>query len=160
MRLERPLNYLAKSELFENRWSAWMLRALNAFPVRQGAGDVGAVRDTIQRLREGHLLNLYPEGARTTDGEIGPLQRGVALIIRRAGVPVVPAVIVGSFHAWPIHRRWLRRWPVHVRYGRPMDLVGLPADECMAIIQRTLNGLFDELRDHATRRIGGSHANP
>src|SRR5438067_10314676 len=78
--LERPLNYIAKSELFENVWFGRFLRSLNAFPVRQGAGDVGAVRETIQRLKEGHLLNIYPEGSRTETGEIGPMLRGVGLI--------------------------------------------------------------------------------
>src|SRR5438034_10276102 len=78
VRLKRPLNYIAKSELFENRWADFMLRAVNAFPVHQGAGDVHAVKETIHRLEAGHLLNIYPEGSRTPDGEIGELQKGVA----------------------------------------------------------------------------------
>ncbi len=61
---------------------------------RQGAGDVGAVGETIHRLKAGHLLNLYSEGARTSGGEIGPLQRGVGLIVRRAGVPVVTRAVI------------------------------------------------------------------
>ena len=54
----------------------------------------GRVKETIQRLQEGHLMNIYPEGSRTEDGEIAPLQRGVALIVQRARVTVIPAVIV------------------------------------------------------------------
>src|SRR6476646_1280256 len=89
VRLDRPLNYIAKSELFENRFGGWLLRSvLNAFPVRQGAGDVGAVRETLRRLQEGHALNIYPEGGRTEDGRIAPLEKGVALIVDRAKVPV------------------------------------------------------------------------
>src|SRR5438045_4404731 len=65
VRLDRPLNYIAKAELFDNPIGAYVLRQLNAFPVRQGAGDVGAVKETIARLKEGHLLNIFPEGART-----------------------------------------------------------------------------------------------
>jgi 1-acyl-sn-glycerol-3-phosphate acyltransferase len=146
VRLERPLNYIAKSELFENRYSAALLRALNAFPVRQGAGDVGAVRETIHRLQEGHLLNIYPEGCRTPDGEISELQKGVALIIRRAGVPVIPAVIMGSFEAWPIHRDWLRPWPVRIRYGPPMEFDGQDADQIIATLDRTLREMYGRLR--------------
>ena len=148
VRLKRPLNYIAKSELFENRIGGWLLRAVfNAFPVRQGAGDVAAVRETIARLREGHLLNLYPEGARTTDGEIAPLLRGVGLIVRRARVPIIPVVIEGSFHAWPIHRRCFRPHPIRVRYGQPMDLNGRDEDEVVAVIDRTLRDMFRTLRD-------------
>ena len=147
LRLDRPLNYIAKSELFMNPVFAWFLRSiLNAFPVRQGHGDVRAVKETIQRLQEGHLMNIYPEGARTEDGEIAPLQRGVALIVERAQVIVIPAVIVGAFEAWPIHRKFLRRWPVRIQFGPAMDLTGLDRDEILAAIDWTLRSMFVALR--------------
>jgi 1-acyl-sn-glycerol-3-phosphate acyltransferase len=154
VRLDRPLNYIAKSELFENRVGSWLLRSIfNAFPVRQGAGDVAAVRETIARLREGHLLNIYPEGARTTDGAIGPMLRGVGLIVHRAGVPVVPVVIVGAYDAWPIHRRYPRARPVRVTYGPPLNLNGLDADEIVNVIDQTLRAMFEAAgkRDGSTR---------
>ena len=99
--LWRPMSYLAKSELWKNPIFGWVITRLNAFPVRQGAGDVGAIKETIARLHEGHLLNIYPEGSRTEDGELLPIQPGAALVIRRAGVLVVPAVVDGSYYAWP-----------------------------------------------------------
>ena len=147
VRLDRSLNYIAKSELFEGRIGGWLLRKVfNAFPVRQGAGDVGAVKETIQRLHEGHVLNIYPEGARTGDGEIGAMQRGVALVIRRARVPVVPAVIVGSFEAWPKFKRVFRPWPVRLCYGPPMLLHGLQPDEIIDTIDRTLRDMLSDLK--------------
>jgi 1-acyl-sn-glycerol-3-phosphate acyltransferase len=147
LQLSRPLNYIAKSELFRIPFFAWFLRSiLNAFPVRQGASDVRAVKETIQRLQEGHLMNIYPEGARTEDGEIAPLQRGVALIIERARVVVVPAVIVGAFEAWPIRRRFFRCRPVCIQFGPPMDLAGLDRDQVMEKVNQTLRTMFDALR--------------
>jgi 1-acyl-sn-glycerol-3-phosphate acyltransferase len=146
VRLHRPVNYIAKSELFRGHWSLWLLHAVNAFPVRQGTGDVGAVKETIHRLRQGHLLNMYPEGSRTEDGRIAPLLRGVALIVRRANVPVVPAVIVGSFEAWPIHRVWPRPWPVKVKFGPPMNLTGMEPDQMIATIDHQLRTMFEELQ--------------
>jgi 1-acyl-sn-glycerol-3-phosphate acyltransferase len=145
--LDRPLNYITKSELFENRVAAWVLRSvLNAFPVRQGHSDVRAVKETIQRLRDGHLMNIYPEGSRTPDGEIARLERGVALIVERAKVAVVPAVIVGAFEVWPIHRRYPRPGPISIQFGPPLDLAGLTRDECLATIDRTLREMFAALR--------------
>ena len=146
VRLDRPLNYIAKSELFDGQWAVRMLRAVNAFPVHQGSGDVGAVKETIHRLRAGHVVNIYPEGQRTFDGEIGPLQRGVALIIRRTRAPVVPAVIWGSYEAWPIHRPWFRPFPIHVEYGSPLDLAGLDTDQIMAVIDQRLRTMLADLR--------------
>lgn len=156
VRLDRSLNYIAKSELFEGRIGGWLLRKVfNAFPVRQGAGDVGAVKETIQRLQEGHVLNIYPEGARTGDGEIGAMQRGVALIIRRARVPVVPAVIIGSFEAWPKFKRVFRPWPVRLRYGPPMLLHELHPDAIIDTIDRTLRDMLGKLngREASARGI-------
>jgi 1-acyl-sn-glycerol-3-phosphate acyltransferase len=161
VRLDRPLNYIAKSELFEGRVGGWLLRQLfNAFPVRLGAGDVGAVKETIQRCQEGHVLNIYPEGARTGDGEIGSMQRGIALIIRRARVPVVPAVIVGSFEAWPKFKRVFRPWPVRLRYGPPMVLHELQPDAIIKTLDRTLRDMLYESngREVSARGYGSTGA--
>ena len=148
VRLKRPLHYIAKSELFDGRIGGWLLRStFNAFPVRQGAGDDAAVREAIARLREGHLLNLYPEGARSADGAIGPMQRGVGVIARRARVPIIPVVIDGSFGAWPRHRRCFRPRPIRIRYCQPMDLNGQSPDQIVATIDHILRQMFASLRD-------------
>lgn len=142
----RQFSFLAKSELFDNKYFGGLIRRLNAFPVRQGKGDVGAVRETIKRLQEGHVLILFPEGSRSFDGELQPLQTGVGLVIRRAGVPVVPAVIDGTFEALPRGRKFPRPTPVRVLYGPALDLDGLKADEIVKLIDRTFREMFAELR--------------
>jgi 1-acyl-sn-glycerol-3-phosphate acyltransferase len=152
--LRRPMSYLAKSELFAgNRFFAWLIRRLRAFPVKQGAGDVGAVKEMVRRLKEGHVLNLYPEGSRTVTGEIGPIEPGAALVIRRAGVPVVPVAIDGSFEAWPKGQKRFRPYPIRVMYGPPLNIEGMKANEITAVIDRTLRRMLEELRG---MRRGGS----
>jgi 1-acyl-sn-glycerol-3-phosphate acyltransferase len=144
--LPRPVSFLAKSELFEVPGFGAVIRQLNAFPVRQGEGDVGAVRETIRRLQEGHALNMFPEGSRSNDGEIRPLESGIGLIVRRAGVPVVPAAIHGSFDAWPRGAAVFRSRPVRVQFGPVMDLKDLKAAEIVKRIDVTLRTMFEELR--------------
>ena len=146
VRLRRPLSYIAKAELFKSRFMNWLLRSVGAFPVHQGTTDVHAVRQSIQRLREGWLLNIYPEGARSVDGEIGQMQRGIALIDRWAHVPVLPAVIVGAFEAWPLYRSFPRPGPIRIRFGPPMNLANLNSEQLVATVDRTLRMMFDELR--------------
>jgi 1-acyl-sn-glycerol-3-phosphate acyltransferase len=147
VKVPRPFSFLAKSELFENPYFGWLIRSLNAFPVRQGEGDVGAVKETIRRLQEGHALILYPEGTRTHTGEIQKMQPGAGLIVRRAGVPVVPAVIEGSFDAWPPKRsKVFRPHPIRVLYGPPLELDGLKANQIVQKIDATLRGMLAELR--------------
>ena len=148
VKVTRPMSFLAKSELFVNRIFGAAIRGVNAFPVRQGEGDVGAVRETIKRLQEGHVLVMFPEGGRCEDGEIAPLQTGVGLIVRRAGptVKVVPAAVEGAFKAWPKGQLLPRCSKVRVKYGKPMDLCHLKAAEIRGIIDGEIHRLFAELR--------------
>ncbi len=150
--LWRPISYLAKSELFENRFFGWLIQKLNAYPVRQGAGDVGAMRETIHRLQEGHLLNIFPEGSRTEDGNLLPIAPGVALVARRAGVPVIPVVIDGSFKAWPKGRLLPGTAPVRVLFGTPMDLSNKKTDEIVSIIDRRFHEMLNDLRQTGSPR--------
>jgi 1-acyl-sn-glycerol-3-phosphate acyltransferase len=147
-KVKRPMSFLAKSELFTNKIFGGMIRAVNAFPVRQGEGDVGAVRETIKRLQEGHILVMFPEGGRCEDGEIAPLQTGVGLIVRRAGptVTVVPAAVEGAFKAWPRGQRFPRCSKIRLKYGKPMDLCHLKAAEIRGVIDTEIRKLFAELR--------------
>ncbi|MEA2709343.1 MAG: 1-acyl-sn-glycerol-3-phosphate acyltransferase [Phycisphaerales bacterium] len=154
VKLKRPLSFLAKSELFKNPFFGAFIGSFNAFPVRQGEGDVGAVKETIRRLQEGHALNMYPEGTRSPNGEIMKMQAGIGLIAKRAGVPVVPAVIEGSFQAWPPKRGQImfRPHPVRIVYGPPMDLRNLKASQIVERIGTTLHTMFNDLRQRERER--------
>jgi 1-acyl-sn-glycerol-3-phosphate acyltransferase len=156
VQLPRALSYMAKSELFKvHPLFTWMIRSLGAFPVRQRTGDVGAVKEAIARLQEGDVLNVYPEGSRTETGEIGPMEKGIGLVIRRAKVPVVPVAIDGSYEAWRKGRRMFRRWPIRLQYGPPMDLAHLKGEEIVQRVDQTLRKMYDDLR---SRR--GEHPPP
>jgi 1-acyl-sn-glycerol-3-phosphate acyltransferase len=144
--LRRPVSFLAKSELFENPYFGWFIRMLHAFPVRQGEGDVGAVKEVIRRLQEGNVLNIYPEGSRTQTGELAPLEKGVALIIRRAGVPVVPIAIEGSYAAWPKDRKLFHAHPIRLKYGKPINFDGKRSDEILQTLESRLKEMIAELR--------------
>jgi len=144
--IDRPLSYMAKSQLFKHRGFAWLIRSLNAFPVEQGAGDVGAVKETISRLQDGHVLNIYPEGSRSEDGQMLPLEKGAGLVVRRAKVPVVPAVIDGSHRAWPKGKKMFRPAKIRVMFGPAMDLSGLGREEIMQKMESTLHQMLADLR--------------
>jgi 1-acyl-sn-glycerol-3-phosphate acyltransferase len=146
VKLKRPMSFLAKSQLFKNPAFAWLITSLNAFPVRQGRGDKGAIEETIRRLQQGHLLGIFAEGTRTLDGNIGPIQRGVALVVRRAAVPIVPVVIEGSFQSWPKGSKMFHSHPIRVLYGPSLNIQGLKGDAIVALIDSTLHSMMDELK--------------
>ena len=148
VKVSRPMSFLAKSELFINRIFGYLIRGVNAFPVRQGEGDVGAVRETIKRLQEGHVLVMFPEGGRCDDGEVQPMQTGIGLIIRRAGptVKVVPAAVAGAFDSWPRGQLLPKPMPIRVKYGEPLELCNLKAAEIIKVIDTEIRRLFEEIR--------------
>jgi 1-acyl-sn-glycerol-3-phosphate acyltransferase len=152
VRLSRPLSYIAKSELFENHLADRVLRWLGSFPVRQGSIDVRAVRETITRLRCGRALAIFPEGSRTENGEMLPLERGVGFIVRRAKVSVIPVVIDGSYHAWPMNRTLFRPWQIRIVYGPPMQLSDLSETQIRDVLEKTLHEMLQVLR-HSTNSV-------
>jgi 1-acyl-sn-glycerol-3-phosphate acyltransferase len=145
-RIPRPMSYMAKSELFEHRVLAMLIRSLGAFPVRQGAGDVRAIKETVHRLQEGRVLNIFPEGSRTETGEIMPLEPGVALVARKAGVPIVPAAMIGSYEAWPKGKKMFHRHPIRLVFGPPLDVKGMKSEQVLRLIDSAIRKLYDGLR--------------
>ncbi len=155
VQLQRKASFLAKSELFENPVFGWLIRRCNAFPVRQGEGDVGAVKETIRRLQEGHMLTVFPEGGRSPGGELQPILNGASLVVRKAKVPIVPVVIEGSFKAWPRHRKMWQRHPIRVLFGKPVVVHEMKAKEITAFIDRQLHELMADLRGRIAREKSG-----
>jgi 1-acyl-sn-glycerol-3-phosphate acyltransferase len=114
----RPMYYVAKKELFEKRWMAWILNALGAFPVDRGAGDLDSIATAKQLLARGEIVLIFPEGTRIRPGSLGKPRRGVGRLALESGAPVVPVAVIGTE---AIRRGWrIRPHKVKIRAGRPL----------------------------------------
>ncbi len=142
----RPLSYMAKNELFKNPLFGKLIRSMGAFPVRQGGSAAGAIKETIERLQQGRSLNIFPEGSRSPDGEVAPFQNGIALIVRKAKVPVVPAAIYGSFESFPAGSPypWLGR--IRVLFDKPIYFDNAPAEQIVSTLDAKVRELFARLK--------------
>lgn len=116
----RPLHTMAKSTQFASPAMRWLMPRLLSFPVRRFETDPQAVRHVLRRLGEGHGVGIYIEGERSWDGRLQAPRRGTVRVILRAGVPVIPTAIVGSYEAWPRWDRRLRRSDVAIVFGPPV----------------------------------------
>ena len=119
----RFLRFMAKSELF---WFPLgpVLRACGAFAVHRGRADRDAMGTAVALAREGNVVAMFPEGTRRRKGLRKKLEAqprsGAARIALQAGVPLVPAGIVGTESIW-------RLAPMRVRYGTPVQVEDLRA---------------------------------
>jgi len=96
-------------------------RHVGSIPVSLARPDHGAIRRALHVLEGGGVVGIFPEGPFGQNGELVRGQPGVALVALRAGVPVVPAAITGTFQAL-VARSWHipRRVPLRVRFGRAL----------------------------------------
>jgi len=122
--LHRQISYMARDTLFEVPGLGRLISAVNAFPVNREGGDLEAVKLTIEKLRAGEAVLLFPEGTRTHDGQIGPIRPGAAMIASRAQVPILPAVVHGAFEAWPRTARFPRPGNISVAFGKTIPPPG------------------------------------
>jgi glycerol-3-phosphate dehydrogenase (NAD(P)+) len=114
----RPMNYVAKAELFERRWQAWLLSRLGAFPIRRGESDEESMETARQIVERGGAVCIFPEGTRIRRGTLGNPRRGVGRLALQTGAPVVPTAVLGTEH---VRRGWrIRPRKVKVRLGRAM----------------------------------------
>lgn len=91
------LRFMAKEELFNNKLFGALIRALGAFPVKRGTGDIGALRAAIKILGEGERLVIFPEGARSPEGHMNKGKSGAALIATKSKVNILPIGICGKY---------------------------------------------------------------
>lgn len=116
----RPCASIAKEELFHNPAFAWFISHLYAFPVRRGEGDRGAIKKTLELLKAGWALLIFPEGTRSETGEMQEPEMGVGMIAYRSGAPVVPVYVHGTNHALPPGGSF-HLAPITLIYGEPIQ---------------------------------------
>src|SRR5437762_1598732 len=92
----RRIRFMGKKSLFGVPVIGPIFRWLGGFPVARDGTDRKAVRDSVDMLRAGEVLCVFPEGTRQHGPKIQPLQPGAAYLALRSGVPVVPIGIAGS----------------------------------------------------------------
>jgi 1-acyl-sn-glycerol-3-phosphate acyltransferase len=120
--LPRGGYYLARDSLFKVPLLGLALRNLQTYPIRRGASDREALRACRTVLQGGWPLMFFPEGTRSRDGKLGPLQGGFALILDGLNLPYVPVVVQDTYHVLPRGRALPRLRKVHVYVGAPRML--------------------------------------
>lgn len=121
----RHIYFLARDTLFkQSQFMKWWAIAVGTLPIDRTKGDIRALKGAINLVRQGNILCLFPEGTRTRDGRLQPVKAGIGFLIEKAGVPVIPAYVSGTFEAFPHDARWIKPRKIVTCFGKPV----MPAD--------------------------------
>jgi 1-acyl-sn-glycerol-3-phosphate acyltransferase len=155
----RDIAYMAKSESFQGAWwYRFLLRGYHAFPVVRHSADRAALRRSLDQLASGHVLVMYPEGARSPNAQMTRAYAGVGFIARHSGAPILPAAIWGSERVLPKGAILPRHAPVRVVYGEPFHLPERNPDGSRMSNQQTADWMMSRLAELLPLEYRGVYA--
>ena len=134
--------FMAKQELFKNKFLKFLAETYGAFPVDRDKKDTEAIRKSLAVLKEKKILAIYPEGTRNGMAKGEPIKNGAVNIAIRTGSKIVPFAVIGSFKPFT---------KVKYRFGEPIDFSRYKENakdkEVIDILTKELMVKVVELRD-------------
>lgn len=136
------VHYMAKKELFQIPVLAPLIRALGAYPVVRGSGDVSAIRKSIALLEKKESIGIFIQGHRYRGVDLRETKpkNGVVLISARSGAPILPICIKMKKNTYAPFRR------IHLIIGKPIpaEALGVNADAPGNLTEASQR-VFDEI---------------
>ena len=140
---------------FVNFALAQLARLINVLPIDPDTHLLRAMRAGAAALREGKLLNIYPEGQRSFAGQLQEFKKGAAILATELKLPIVPVALDGTYLIWPRESRRIRLAKVKIGFGEPIDVQRVAADEVdkeviyqkvMATVKERIQRMLDVMR--------------
>lgn len=145
----RNFHFIARRTLWNSKLLGALLNTMYVVPIKQGQGDIAAMRTIIAKLKAGNAVCLFPEGERTFDGMISDVKPGFGLISRRSGAGIVPVVLEGAFECWPRMKKFPKLSKVTVSFGEMItteEIKRLGDREFAKFLTHRLRQMHNELR--------------
>jgi 1-acyl-sn-glycerol-3-phosphate acyltransferase len=102
--------YLARNSLFKRPLLGPIIRLLNAYPLSGSSSDRGSIKSIQSLLSREKKVVIFPEGIRSSNGQLSQIKPGIALLAFRSHAPIVPVYIHGTFDIWPRNRIFPKLW--------------------------------------------------
>lgn len=141
---KRKVNFMAKEELFKNGFIRFLAKVFGIFPVKRGGKDLEAIKTSLKILKNGEILTMFPEGTRNGFAKGVKPKNGAVLIAIKAGVPIIPCGVQGSFKPFT---------KVKLNYGKPIYFEKDTDVQNKEIVNELTKKMMDEvvrLRDEKT----------
>ncbi len=138
----RQVFYMAKEELFKNKFLGWLFRQFGAFPIKRGAGDGKAINEAEKLIADGKLLGIFIEGTRSKTGEFLRPRSGAAVVASQMQVPVIPVCITPKNKKIKVFQK------VTISWGKPMtpEQLGLEKNAGGEAIRNASRMIMDEIK--------------
>jgi 1-acyl-sn-glycerol-3-phosphate acyltransferase len=137
---------LARTVLWPTPFIGWYLSRSGQIPINTGnpRATLSSLGAGVKALRSGMALFVFPEGGRTSDGELRPFLSGAAYLAIRAQAPLVPMALSGVYELLPIHTRHFYPGELTLRVGEPIETAGMSlrqSDELTARLRAAIESL-------------------
>jgi len=136
-----------KKELLAYPVVGWQLKRSGQVCIDQQnpARSISSIRAALKRLKAGLPLVIFPEGGRTSDGEIKPFLSGAFFLAIKAQVDIVPVALVGTYELLPMDTYHIKCRPLEMRVGEPISTTGLTLRDLEAVsskVQKAIQDLY------------------
>jgi len=129
--------HVGASEFFQTRWMGWIAQMLHVVPVNPDTQLMKAMKAGAIGLKNGRILNIYPEGERAYDGNLHQFKKGAAILANELELPILPVAIDGLHNVWGRRTLKIRPAKVKIRIGSPFYATDVVQSNNE---QRTTNG--------------------
>ncbi len=144
--LKVPLNFIAKEELFKNKFAGFILKNLGAIPISRGKADMSAINTAIKRVSNSENLLLFPEGTRSKTNELLKFKSGATFIASQTNADIVPAAIHYS-------KKSKFRPKVYIKFGELIKNEVLALDPQAPSTARKATAVFKEKVEYLFKLI-------
>lgn len=134
---KRGINYMAKKEYFEKRFSRWIFRHVGCIPVDRTKKDDSAVNSALNVLNNNGAIGIFPEGTRNrTDDLLLPFKFGAVSLAHKTNAYIIPFAITGDYK--------FRSKNLKIRYGKPFKVGNMPLVDANNKLYREVEKLMKQ----------------
>ena len=145
--VKRPIRFLAWDAAFNWPLVGTAIRLFGAWPLQLEGIDPGPIRRSMQFVRDGGSVMIFPEGGRgNPDGSMKRFKPGAVRMALETGAPILPVTIRGGHLVWPSTYRFPRLRRVEIIYHPPIVIGPLAGEESRICARRETERLAEIVR--------------
>ncbi len=136
--------FLGEESYFKNPIAALFGKLAHVITVNINKGLKESLRKTAYALRQGKVVVIFPEGARTRTGELMEFKKGVSILSKELDVPIVPTAIIGAYEAWSIYDKFPKPHKIKIIFGKPIIPNDKSYEEITSELYTKVKSLIEE----------------